>query len=311
MVKFFIRRVLYMIPILFGITLVTFLLFNVAGGDPALQAAGKYATKERITEVRAEMGLDGPLYVQFGRYVKQVLTLDFGRSWATKQKISTMIQSGVGATLSLTIPAFGLGTCITIILALLIAFVRGSFFDQAALVICLAMLSISSLVYILGGQYFLAYHASLFPISGWSADTLGRWQYLGLPILIYVVLMLGSNVLFYRTVFLDQMFQDYVRTAKSKGLSDKAILFKHVLRNALIPIITVLVTQMPFLILGSLLLESFFGIPGLGGLVFKAIQDADFPVIKAMTVISAVLYMLFQLGADILYAFVDPRVQLR
>lgn len=311
MLKFVIRRVLYMIPILFGIALVTFLLFNVAGGDPAVQAAGKYATAERIEELRRDLGLDGPLYVQFGRHFTQMINLDFGRSWQTKQMISTMIMDGLDASMSLSVPAFLLTSIITIALALFIAYVRGSFLDKSALVICLALLSISSLVYILAGQYFLAYVSGVFPISGWDPSWVQRWTYLTLPILIYISLSLGSNVLFYRTVFLDQMHQDYVRTARSKGLADTPILFKHILRNAMIPIITVIVTQLPFLIVGSLLLEAFFGIPGLGGMTYQAINSSDFPVIKAMTTISAILVLIFQLIADVLYAFVDPRVQVR
>jgi peptide/nickel transport system permease protein len=300
-----------MIPILFGIALVTFLLFNVAGGDPAAQAAGKYATAERIEELRRDLGLDGPLHVQFGRHFVQMITLDFGRSWQTKQMISTMIMDGLDASMSLSVPAFLLTSIITIALALFIAYVRGSFIDKSALVICLALLSISSLVYILAGQYFLAYVGGIFPISGWDPSWVQRWTYLTLPILIYISLSLGSNVLFYRTVFLDQMHQDYVRTARSKGLADTPILFKHILRNAMIPIITVIVTQLPFLIVGSLLLEAFFGIPGLGGMTYQAINSSDFPVIKAMTTISAILVLIFQLIADVLYAIVDPRVQVR
>lgn len=311
MAKFIIRRTLYMIPILIGIALVTFLLFNMAGGDPAAQAAGKYATAERIEEIRAELGLDGPLYVQFGRHLKQMITFDFGRSWSTKQTISSMITSGIDASMSLTIPAFGIAQAITIALALFIAFFRGTLFDKASLVFCLALMSFSSLVYILAGQYILAFEAGLFAISGWDPSWMGRWQYLVLPVFIYVVLSLGSSVLFYRTVFIDQLHQDYVRTARSKGLTDNAIMFKHILRNALIPIITVVVAQMPFLIVGSLLIEAFFGIPGLGGMTYQAINNADFPVIKAMTMIGAVLYLVFQLIADIMYAVVDPRVQVR
>ena len=311
MAKFILRRTLYMIPILFGIALITFLLFNMAGGDPAAQAAGKYATAERIAEVRAELGLDGPLYMQFGRHLQQMITFDFGRSWSTKQTISSMITSGIDASMSLTVPAFIIAQIITIALALFIAFFRGTLFDKSSLVFCLALMSFSSLVYILAGQYFMAYEFSMFPISGWDPSWVGRWQYLILPILIYVILSLGSNVLFYRTVFIDQLHQDYVRTARSKGLTDNVIMFKHILRNALIPIITVIVAQMPFLIVGSLLIEAFFGIPGLGGMTFLAINDADFPVIKAMTMIGAVLYLIFQLIADIMYAVVDPMVQVR
>lgn len=311
MFKFILRRTLYMIPILFGITLITFLLFNVAGGDPAAARAGKHATAEEIQLIRQELGLDRPLYMQYVFFLKQIVTFDFGRSWATKQKITTMIGDGLWTSLSLTGPAFLLTEIITISLALLLARYRGGVFDKTTIVACLAFESVSSLVFILGLQYYLGYELGFFPISGWDPSWTGRWSYLILPIIIYVVISLGFNILFYRTVFLDEIFQDYVRTGRAKGLSERKLLFKHVLKNAMIPIITLVVLQMPFLILGSLLLESFFGIPGLGGIIYQAIQNADFPVIKAMTFTGAVLYMVFQLFSDVLYAVVDPKVQLR
>jgi peptide/nickel transport system permease protein len=310
MLKFIARRVLYMIPILFGVTLVTFILFNVAGGDPAAQAAGRYATAEQIAMIRTQMGLDQPLIHQYFDLVKSIFTFDFGRSWSSKQLISTLILDGIGPSLTVTVPGFLISLLITIPLSLLVAQKRGSFFDKSVLVLCLAMTAISSVVYVLAGQYFFAYKYGMFPISGWDPSWDGRWQYAALPILIMVVLSLGSYILFFRTVFLDEMFQDYVRTARSKGLTETKILFKHILRNALVPIITLVVLQIPFLIVGSLLIESFFGIPGLGGLIYQAIQDADFPVIKAMTVISAILYMFFQLLSDVLYALVDPKIRL-
>ncbi len=156
----------------------------------------------------------------------------------------------------------------------------------------------------------MSYKFNMFPISGWDPSWDGRWQYATLPIIIMVSLSLGAYILFFRTVFLDEIYQDYVRTARSKGLSNTTILLKHVLRNALVPIITLVVLQIPFLITGSLLTESFFSIPGLGGLIYQAIQEADFPVIKAMTIVSAILYMVFQLISDILYAVVDPKIRL-
>ncbi|MCB0411662.1 MAG: ABC transporter permease [Bdellovibrionales bacterium] len=311
MFKYVIRRLLLMIPILFGVILITFTLFNLFGGDPAGQAAGKYATAERIEELRHELGMDKSIPLQLIDYIKQVVTFDFGRSWFTKQQISQMILDGAGPSLSLTLPGFFLAQLISISLALLVAYWRHTLFDRGMMFFCLAMLSLSSLVYILFFQYALAYEADLFPISGWDSSWLGRWNFLALPILIFVVISLGSNVLFFRTVFLDELFQDYVRTARSKGVPEKRVLFKHILRNAMIPIITLVVYQMPFLIVGSLLIESFFGIPGLGGLIYQAIQNADFPVIKAMTLIGALLYMFFQLLSDILYAVVDPKVQLK
>ncbi len=300
-----------MIPILLGVTLITFLLFNVVGGDPALQAAGRYATPEQVQLVKAELGLDRGLPAQYLFFVKQIVSFDFGRSWSTKQTISKMIMDGVGASLSLTIPAFFLTVFLSISIALLIAYFRGTFVDRAIFVICLAAISLSSLVYILYMQYYFSFQLGLFPISGWSPDWLERWEYLTLPIFIFVSISLGGSVIFYRTIFMDEIFQDYVRTARAKGLSHTAVLFKHILRNALIPIITIVVIEMPALILGSLLLESYFGIPGLGGMIFQALQSADFPVIKAMTFISAFLYMIFQLISDVLYVVVDPKVQLK
>ncbi len=311
MFKYVTRRLLYMIPIMFGVTLLTFLLFNVVGGDPAAQAAGRHASAEQIEVIRRELGLNGSLIQQYLFFLKQIFTLDFGRSWSTKQQILTMFREGVGPSLSLTLPAFLLAQVITISVALMLARYRGTVFDKMTKISSLALLSLSSLVYILWGQYVLAFQFGWFPISGWDSSFVGRWEFLGLPILIFVLLSLGGNILFYRSVFLDEIYHDYVRTARAKGLSDKAILFKHVLRNAMIPIITRVVLQMPFLILGSLLLESFFGIPGIGGIVVQAIQNSDFPVIKAMTFLSAVLYMIFQLFSDVLYAVVDPKVQLR
>lgn len=306
-----------MFPILIGITLVTFFLFNYAGGDPATQLAGKNASVEQIEMIKAELGLNGTLFEQYGFFLKQIVTFDYGRSWSSKQKVSTMIfgesfaQSPIFVSLSLTLPAFILTFLLSVSISLMLTFMRGTRIDKAVMVICLAAISFSSLVYILFLQNNIAYKLGWFPISGWDPSWIDRWQYLVLPIIIFIVLSLGSSILFYRTVFLDEMYQDYVRTARSKGLDSRAIMFKHVLRNAMIPIVTVIVLSIPFLITGSILIESFFGIPGLGNLMVQAINNADFPVIKAFTVMMAILYMLFQLLTDVLYAIVDPKVQLR
>lgn len=310
MLKFIIRRLLYMIPILLGVSLVTFLLFNVAGGDPAAQAAGRYATPEQVALIRQQMGLDKPLVQQYFALVRQMVTFDFGRSWANSQLISQRLAEGIGPSMTVTVPGFLLSLLITIPLALVAAHRRNSVFDKTVLVTCLGLTSLSSVVYVLAGQYFVAYKMRLFEVTGWDSSWDGRWYYAQLPILIIVMLSLGSYILFFRTVFLEEMFQDYVRTARSKGLSTRIILLKHILRNALVPIITLVFLQIPFLITGSLLVESFFGIPGLGGLTFQAIQESDFPVIKAVTIIGALLYMVFQLVGDVLYALVDPRIRL-
>lgn len=299
-----------MIPILIGVTFLTFMLFNLFGGDPAIRFAGKHATAEQVQVIRAELGLDRSLPEQYLFFVKQITTFDYGRSWASKQLISTMIADGLGATLSLTAPAFFASIVFCIGLALFAVYGRGTIFDRGTVVVCLALLSISSLVYILGLQYILAFKGGIFPISGWDPSWVGRWEYLVLPWIILFVLSLGPNILIYRTVIMDEAFQDYVRTARAKGLAEKHVYAKHVLKNAMIPIITVIVIEMPFLITGSVLIENFFGIPGLGGTLIKALNDSDFPTIKAFTVISALTYMVFNLLADVLYSLVDPRVKL-
>jgi peptide/nickel transport system permease protein len=310
MLKYTVRRIVYMIPILFGISLVTFLLFNVAGGDPAATAAGRYANAQQIALMKAQLGLDKPMWQQYLNFIGQIATLDFGYSWSTKQKISTLFWAGVGPSLSITGPAFFLSLCITIPLGLLLAYFRNTTFDKTTMVICLGLVSISSLVYVLACQYFFAYKMGWFPISGWDNDWIDRWQFTYLPIIILIILTVGTDLLFYRTVFIEEIHQDYVRTARSKGLSNRRILLKHVLGNSLVPIITMVILEIPLLITGTLLIESFFGIPGLGGLIYQAIENADFPVIKAITVISAILYMIFQLLSDLLYAVVDPKIRL-
>lgn len=306
-----------MIPILLGITLVTFFLFHVAGGDPAAQIAGKYATAEQVENIRKQIGVSGTLQEQFFGHLKQVITFDFGRSWNSGRLVVDMIfgnsldTSPILNSLSLTLPAFVITIVIAIFIALVLVFRRGTLFDKTLMTISLAAISISSLVYIVFLQFYLGYRWDIFPFRGWDSSWFYRWHFLQLPILIFVLLSLGSNILFYRTVFMDELFQDYVRTAKAKGLSNKVIMFKHILRNALIPIVTLVVMQVPFLLMGTLLLESFFQIPGVGSLIYTAIQEGDFPVIKAVTFISALLYMFFQLFSDLLYAVVDPKIQLR
>ena len=299
-----------MIPILFGVTSITFLLFNVVIDDPAVLLAGKSASPERLAQIRAELGTDQPMYIQYLNSVKQIFTFDFGRSWSSQQKVSETIMQGIGPSLTLTVPAFAISVLLSICLALGTAFFRGSWVDKMATVVALALMSISSLVYIMVFQNFFGYTLGVFPISGWDSSMTGRWEYVQLPWLIWIVLSLGPNLLVYRTAILDEYFQDYVRTARAKGLAEGVVLFKHVLKNALIPIITIVVVQMPFLITGSLLLEAFFGIPGLGGMLYQAINNSDFPVIRAMVVIGTLLYMTFNLLADLMYAVVNPRVRL-
>ena len=309
MAPYIIRRLLYTIPVVFGVLLLTFILFTVVGGDISLEIAGKNATPETIQEIREEYGFNKPLFLswdsQFIRHFKSALTFDFGRA-LDREPVIDKIKRGVGPSLALTIPIFFGEVLIAITLALFVAFLRGTIWDSFAVVICVAGMSIPYLSFILFGQYFFAYKLGLFPVF-FSPD-LSIPQYVALPVLIGIVTGLGSNVRFYRTVMLDEMRADYVRTAFAKGLDTKRVLFRHVLKNAMIPILTQVVLAIPFLFLGSLLLERFFGIPGLGYLMVEAIGSRDYFVINAMTYISAILFVIFNLITDVCYALVDPRI---
>lgn len=306
-----IRRLLYVIPVLLGVCLIIFFLFNVVSPDPTLIMLGKHASAQQMAELRVELGLDRAWYIQYFDIVKSAFTFDFGRSWSTKQEIIEMIKQGAPASLSLSLPAFILSTITAISISLLVSFYRGGWFDRIVVFGCVAMMSISSLAYILFGQWFFAYKLGWFEISGYESGFPDFVPYVALPILIWLILSLGPDVRFYRTIMLDEVYQDYVRTARAKGLSERVILFKHVLKNAMVSIITFVIIQLPFLILGALLLESFFSIPGLGGITLNAINSSDFPVIRAMTVMISVAYIFFSVFTDVLYTVVDPRVRLK
>jgi peptide/nickel transport system permease protein len=299
-----------MIPILLGVTLITFVLFNVVIDDPALQFAGKNATVERLESIRRELGTDKPLHIQYLNSLKSIVTWDFGRSWQTRQTVTSMISEGMGPSISLMLPGFFATVLLAICLSLGTALFRGKPLDKVATMVALAMMSTSTLVYVLFFQHFFSYKLGWFPITGWDPSWIDRWGYLVLPWIIIVISSIGSNFLIYRTAVLDEFYQDYVRTARAKGVAEKKVLFKHVLKNAMIPIITLVVLQMPFLLTGSLLLEAFFGIPGLGGTLVQAIFNSDFPVIRAMVVVGSILYMGFSLLSDLLYALVNPRIRL-
>lgn len=308
---YILRRTLYVIPVILGVTLLIFLLFNIVAGDPTPLLLGRHATVEQIVELRHQLGLDKPMLDQYLDIVKSAFTFDFGRSWATKQEIIEMIKRGAGPSLTITVPAFIFATFVSIAISLLVSFYRGGKIDLFVRFCCIAGMSISSMAYILFFQWFFAYKLGWFEISGYEFGFPDMIPFILLPIIIDIVLSVGPDVRFYRTIMLDEIYQDYVRTARAKGVSEKNILFKHVLKNAMIPIITYVVIQLPFLVLGAILLESFFSIPGLGGITLNALNSSDFPVVKAMSVLSAIAYILFSLITDVLYTLVDPRVRLK
>jgi peptide/nickel transport system permease protein len=311
MLKYTLRRLLYLIPVLLGVSFVIFVLFNLVSGDPTAILLGKNATAKQMAELREQLGLNKPLFDQYLDVVKSAFTFDFGHSWATKQEISQMILQGAYPSLCLTVPAFVVATVLSLIISLVVAFYRGKGIDLFIRVLCIAGVSISALAYILFFQYFFAFKLGWFEISGFEYGFPNFIPFIALPATIFVILSLGPDVRFFRTVILDEIYQDYVRTARAKGLSEVVILLKHVLRNALIPIITYVVIQIPSLILGALLLENFFSIPGLGGITLNALNSSDFPVIKAMAILSSVLYIVLSLVTDILYTWADPRVKLK
>jgi peptide/nickel transport system permease protein len=308
---YLVRKLLSTIPTLFGVTLIVFVLFNMVGGDPTYQMLGRHANARQIAELRHEYGFDLPKYVQFGQYLKQVVTFDYGRSYATKQPIKQMILDGIGPSFSLMFPAFFLTTILAIAIGLLVAYFRGKWIDKVVVILCVFGMSVSMLAYILFGQYFFAYKLGWFPISGYETTWPERLQYIAMPMIIFVIVSLGYDVRFYRTAVLEETGQDYVRTARAKGLSETRVFFKHVLKNSMIPILTNIVIEIPLLILGAFLLESFFGIPGLGSITIDAVHNSDFPVIKAMTTLDAMLFILGNLLTDIMYTLVDPRVSLK
>lgn len=311
MIKYIVRRLLYLIPVLLGVSFIIFVLFNLVSGDPTAVLLGKNATARQMADLREQLGLNKPLFDQYLDVVKSAFTFDFGHSWATKQEIKEMILQGAYPSLCLSLPAFVIATILSLIISLVVAFYRGKGIDLTVRVLCIAGQSISALAYILFFQYFFAYKMGWFEISGFEFGFPNFVPFVALPAIIFILLSLGPDVRFFRTVILDEIYQDYVRTARAKGLGEIPILLKHVLRNALIPIITYVVIQIPTLILGALLLENFFSIPGLGGITLNALNSSDFPVIKAMAILSSVLYIILSLLTDVLYTIADPRVKLK
>ncbi len=312
MFAYIVRRVLQMIPTLFGVMLLVFVLFNVFGGDPSLVLAGKHLTAESLANIRAQLGLDKSQPAQFLIFVKQVLTLNFGTSWSTQQPVSDIIGSRIGPSLLLTGSMLVVDLLIAIPLAAIVAYFRRGITDRIVTVCCTIAMSVSALVYIIAGQYWLAYKLGWFPVSGWSNSAWHNlWYYVPLPMLMGLMVSLGPDIRFYRSFFVEELGNDYVRTARAKGLSERVVMLKHVLRNALIPVVTTVMMSLPYLLIGALVLETFFSIPGMGNAVVLAVNNSDFPIIKAITVYIALATMIFNLLADLIYKLIDPRVQLK
>jgi len=312
MAAYLIRRLWQMIPTLVGVVLLVFFLFKYFGSDPAEILGGLLATPEQIQVIREQLGLNKSTPEQLWIFVRRIVTFDWGRSWATNEAVSHLFATRLPATLTVMVPILLLDVLLSIPFALAVAYVRGSLTDRLIMMATTVALSISFLVYVIVGQWLFGFRLGWFPVQGWS-DSL--WTnlavYVPLPVMLAVMVGLSPQIRLYRSFFLDEIGQDYVRTARAKGLTERTVLLKHVLRNAMIPILTNVSLALPGIFVGSFLIEQFFSIPGLGREVLLAVNRGDYPVIQATTVYLSVLTMVINLVTDLLYKVVDPRVSLK
>jgi len=320
----FFRRCLYALPILIGVNVLTFVLFfvvNTPDDMARMQLGVKRVTSEAIQKWKAERGYDLPYFWNGDAQGHQVISKtiffqksvrmfvgDFGRG-EDGRDILREISNRMGPSLAIALPTFILGLFVTIACALTLAFFRATALDFWGVVLCVGMMSISTLFYIIGGQYLVSKTLRLVPISGFG-EALDAWRFLVLPVVIGVISGIGASTRWYRTIFLEEVGKDYVRTARAKGLPETVVFYRHVLRNAMIPILTGVVVVIPSLFMGSLLTESFFGIPGLGSYTIDAIHAQDFAVVRSMVFIGSVLYIVGLILTDLSYTLVDPRIRL-
>jgi len=325
MLAYILRRLLYAIPILIGVNLLTFALFfvvNTPDDMARLQLGVKHVTPEAIERWKMEHGYDKPLLLNAGakgsaqftdtiffRHSAAMFAFEFGKG-DDGRDIGNEIRTRMGPSLAIALPVFVIGLMVNITFAILMVFFRATYLDLWGVVLCVVLMSISGLFYIIAGQYFIAKLWNLLPISGFAGGIEGL-RFILLPVLVSVVAGLGSGARWYRTIFLEEIGKDYVRTARAKGLGEVRVLFRHVLKNGMIPILTGAVVVLPLLFMGSLITESFFGIPGLGSYTIDAIQAQDFAVVRAMVFLGSFLYIVGLILTDISYSWVDPRVRLQ
>ncbi len=321
MLAFVIRRLIYGVGVVLGVLLFLFVLFfgAVEPEDMARQAIGEKAPPEAITQWIENHGYDRPLLwnaddptdTLLVSHFRSMLGFDFGRSDVDDVRIADRLRAGIGPSLALTVPMLILGILLGITLSLFVAYFRGTYIDTVGVTLCVLGMSVSIVIYIIGGQYLLGKLLRWFPISGFDPSPQVVFRFLALPLAVALMHGIGENVRFYRTVFLEETNRDYVRTARAKGCGDGRVMVRHVLRNSLIPILTQVVMAIPFLFTGSLLLESFFGIPGLGSLTVEAIQGNEFSTLRTMVYIGALAFIVGQIMTDVSYTLADPRVRLR
>ncbi|ASQ46342.1 ABC transporter permease [Legionella clemsonensis] len=323
MIQYLFRRILYAIPILLGINIITFALFfmvNSPDDMARMQLGEKHVKPQVIQQWKVQHGYDLPLFYNvdetslkkitqtlFFQKSLKLFAFDFGVSDAGRD-ISYDISHRMWPSLAIALPVLILGMIANIIFAMAMAFFRTTYLDISGVVLCIILMSISSLFYIIGGQYLFGKVLRLVPISGYDSG-LDSIKFIILPVLVAVIAGLGAGSRWYRSLFLEEMNRDYVKTARAKGLSEAKVLFRHVLKNAMLPILTGIVVLIPSLFMGSLVLESFFGVPGLGSYIIDAIQQQDFAIVRAMVFLGSVLYIVGLVLTDISYTLVDPRVR--
>ena len=314
---YIVRRIVYNIPVYLAIVFLVMALLRVK--DPIAGQLGKNATEQDYQDLRVKRGLDKPFLYQYAKQLKSIATFNFNRELWTEKGVTVgeKLRKAVVPSVMLTLPALVLTSLISVVIGMISAFARGRLLDKSLVFFAVLGMSISFLVYIILGQYFGAYQLSnligqpLFAIHGYKPG-LQYWPYyMLLPVLISVIVSMGYDTRFYRAVMVEEVGHDYITTAKSKGASKNKIMFVHMLRNALIPIITRIMISLPFLVTGSILLEKFFGIPGMGYVLLNAIVNNDFPVVEVFTSVFAGLFILSIIATDVLYALADPRVRLQ
>ncbi|MHC4973954.1 MAG: ABC transporter permease [Planctomycetota bacterium] len=319
--QYVIRRLLFNIPVFLGIILFVMLALRVR--DPAHLYVGKNATQEELTRFEEAVGLDKDFFQQyviflFGDGEKRSAFGFDTESWDKQGKqVGELLAAGVGPTLAITLPAMILTAIISIVIGLISAFNRGRILDRTLMTLAVLGMSVSFLVYVLLGQYFgsfkpaVTWDWNIFAVQGFDTSHTAWWfYYCLLPVLISTLVAMGYDTRYYRAVMVEESTKDYIRTARAKGLKESRVMFKHMLRNAMVSIITRLMITFPFLIMGSILLEVYFNIPGMGKMLITAITGADFPVIQSFTAVFAVIFILSNILTDVLYAIADPRVRL-
>ncbi len=324
MLNYILRRALYGFAVLVGVNILTFVLFfavNTPDDMARMNIGGKRVTADAIEKWKTARGYDKPLLWNTQAEGTQKLTqtifyerslplfaLEFGSS-DTGRDIGFELKNRVGPSLALALPTFALGLIVVVVFSLTLVFFRSTYLEFWGVAFAVFLLSVSGLFYIIAGQFFFSKLLKLVPISGFSGGW-DAWLFLALPVVIGIVSRAGGEALFYRTLFLEEIGKDYVRTARAKGLSEPVVLFRHVLGNAMLPILTGTVAVLPLLFLGALIMESFFGIPGLGSFTIDAINAQDFAVVRSMVFLGSLLYIVGLVLTDVSYTLADPRVRL-